>query len=126
MSEPLELGSLLTDALAKVPADALRRPVLDGMAAQHRRNQDRRAAVLAHEDLRDRLVKELGYSRADHWNGYVPPATVNEFSAVELLLSPAGRFNQFGNYTAGEMANQSPRRVVLLEISRLARERQNI
>lgn len=124
MSEPQELGTTIETAMAEVPPQSKRRAVLDAMDAQHRRNQLRRQAVLSHEDLRRRLQQELGYTHADNWNGYVPPATVNEFCTDELGRSPHGRLNQRGKYGIGEQPNDSRQRAILLELSRIARERQ--
>ncbi|GAB3213300.1 hypothetical protein GCM10027294_43570 [Marinactinospora endophytica] len=37
-------------------------------------NEERRAAVLAHPDLADRLTKHpLFYTRPEQWHGYIPP-----------------------------------------------------
>ena len=124
MTEPADLRSALAEALAKTPPDARRRPVLEAMSDAHRRNQDRRTAVLKHEDLRDRLRKELGYERATDWNGYVPPRIINPGEpelCKKTVLGKDGsvsfRYNQLGRYSLGEQENDSPRRRILVEIS---------
>lgn len=99
----------------------------------HGINRDRRAAVLAHEDLRKRLVTELGYARPEQWNGFIPPAMIDPGGDERLCASPATgsrsdvryQLNQRGRYAIGEMPNDSHRRQVLLDISReaWARER---
>lgn len=121
-------------AFASAAASLMNRPdrpraqaVLKGMLEQHRRNQQRRSAVLEHDDLRKRLEREAGYDRADNWNGYIPPEFVNEFSGDELARStgPNGsvRMNQLGRYGQGQALNDSPVRAVLLEISQAAWDR---
>lgn len=76
------------------------RAVWEPMRAQARAAaQARRARVLAHPDLADRLTEQpLSYTRPDQWNGYVPPDT----DAI-----PTG---------GGYVRNDSPRRAVLVDI----------
>lgn len=56
------------------------RAALESARAEAREQAaQRRARVLAHADLADRLTAPpLGYARPEQWNGYVPPATWQE------------------------------------------------
>jgi len=102
----------------------------------HGNTRDRRAAVLKHEDLVHRLVAELGYANPQQWNGYIPPAFTDPGGDERLCASPAAggrgdiryKLNQLGRYALGETPNTSPRRAVLLDISReaWARERRAV
>ena len=122
--EPISITESIGLALARVPADALRRPAVEAIARAHARNQRRRAAILKYADLRKRLQSApLDYPDATQWNGYIPPATINPGES-ELARSPKGRLSQRGKYTIGEQANDDPRRAALLEISRIAWDRE--
>jgi hypothetical protein len=118
MEEPQELGSAVARVLEHSSHPGVRK-ALTGMLEAHNINVQRRGEVLKHEDLRKRLEKELGYQRADQWNGYIPPATVNEFSTEELCRSGTAsvRYNQLGHYGQGEFLNNSPQRAALVQIS---------
>lgn len=63
-----------TDAGAYEKAGELWRKELTDAA---RRTADRKAAVLAHPDLAERLTQPpLNFARPDQWNGGIPPETV--------------------------------------------------
>lgn len=93
------------------------------LAEAHATNERRRAEVLKHDDLR-RELQLLGYHNPEQWNGYIPPATINEFSPEELCSSSvSGRLNQRDQRGTGETINDSPRRAILVAISAAAWER---
>ena len=59
----------------------------------------RRRIVLAHPDLCEVLVRQLGYIRPDQWGGFVPP-----------------RWYECGGYVAQWYPNDSPVRAALLDL----------
>lgn len=133
--EPTSLQSALTEFVARQEPDSRLSNLGLDMLRAHGRNRDRRTAVLAHEDLRHRLVKELGYAKPEHWNGYAPPAIVSPGSGTDgygdfcrsAYTGTHGetrfQFGQLGKRAVGEIPNDSPRRQVLLEISQEAWDR---
>lgn len=132
MDEPTSLTATIAEQLATLPQDSPIRAVLTAMRDGHRHNQQRRARVLKHEDLRKRLTESpLNFTRADKWSGYVPPEWVN-IGEDELLRSARiiqdgelrVRHNQLGRRTEGTILNDSARRVVLVEISTEAKRRE--
>jgi hypothetical protein len=130
MEQPKSLASSIAAALERLPEDSRVRPILTDQLEQDGRCARRRAAVLKHADLRRRLEVELEYRRADQWNGWIPPAFINPGGGEELCRSIDGighvRLNQRGKYASGEELNNSPRRAALLEISRLAWDREQV
>jgi hypothetical protein len=79
---------------------------------------ERRERVLRYPDLARRLTQPpIGYSRADQWNGYVPPAVVNSGSYEEVLHSVSGRPNSKGRRAFGQAGNDSPRRAALVAVA---------
>jgi len=94
-------------------------------------NQARRERVLRHPDLARRLTEPpLGYSRPEQWNGYVPPAEIQD-EVPEGLHSSAldGGFpNQHGKRSGGTRPNMSPRRAALVDIcaEALRREQEEV
>lgn len=92
-------------------------------------NQARRERVLRHPDLAKKLTEPpLSYARPEQWNGFVPPAELQD-EAPEGLHSSAldgGYPNQHGKRTGGTRPNRSPRRQALVRIcaEALKRERE--
>lgn len=70
---------------------------------------DRRRRVLARPDIAARLVTELGYSRPDVWNGWIPPLSLPDDS-------PSG--------DGFDKVNHSPRRKALMAIMADVAERE--
>lgn len=62
-----------------------RRQVLEATRQAHQEAEQRRARVLAHPDLAERLRVALSLSSAAHWNGYVPPADCSGPVRRELI-----------------------------------------
>ena len=133
--EPSSLQTAMGEFVARHGANSrLGNIGLDVLRA-HGVNRDRRTAVLAHDDLRRRLVKELGYAKPEQWNGYVPPAIVNPSSGDpdygDFCRSAYSgthgetrfQFGQLGKRAIGAKPNDSRRRKVLLEISQEAWDR---
>ena len=133
MAEPSALKATLTEYVTRHEPGTRLHSLGAELLKSHSRTRERRAAVLAHEDLRKRLVDELGFARADQWNGYIPAAVVDPGGDERLCASPAAsaygdfrvRLNQLGRYAQGERPNDSRRRRVLLEISQEAWDRQH-
>ena len=134
MDEPATLTSAFAEFVATHnPGSRLHRIGIQVLRA-HTTNQQRREAVLRHEDLAKRLTQPpLNYARPDQWNGYIPPALVNLGESELLRTVGIGRhgeqvvkFNQLGHRTRGEQENDAPERAALLEISREAWERDHL
>ena len=131
--EPTALSAALTDFIVKHEPGTRMHALGTDMLRAHGINRDRRAAVLKHKDLADRLVAELGYQKPHQWNGYIPPAVTDpdgnlrlcSGSSVDAHGTIRANYSQIGRYAMGETPNDSPRRAVLLDISReaWARER---
>lgn len=85
-----------------------RRTVAHAVAVGRELATYRRTIVLAHPDLREILVRKLGYTRADAWSGFVPPR-----------FCEAG-----GNDLEQWHPNESPIRTVLLELIAEAESRE--
>lgn len=97
------------------------RPAVQMLADARKTNQERRARVLRHPDLAERLQELLGLSRASDWNGWVPPATDPEVGA-RVGRDRAG--NRSWSADPGvPVANASPRRAALVLICREAASR---
>src|SRR6266852_1885324 len=125
---PETLTTALTQLIGRHEPGSRMHALGTDLLRAHGINLDRRGAVLRHEDLAKRLIAELGYQRPDQWNGYIPPA-VTDPGGQERLCSGAvigahgdirAHYSQVGRYAMGEMPNDSPRRALLLEISREA------
>jgi hypothetical protein len=116
-----------TTALARAPEDSRRRPVLLAMRERHEANLARRRRVLSHDDLRRRLETDLGYARADQWNGYVPPRLDPEDDG-ELcrMVGRNGlvRLNERGARSEPSGLSNSPRRALLVDICAEAARRE--
>ena len=132
MEEPMALTAIVAEQLAALPQDSPVRAALAAMLDAHRRNQQRRRRVLSHEDLRKRLqAHPLNFTRADRWNGYVPPAMVN-VGESEIIRSARVvqngalqvRYNQLGKRSEGAIPNDSAQRAALVEISMEAMQRE--
>jgi hypothetical protein len=123
--DPQPLGATIASLVRDYPPEHRLHQIAADIAGEADACRSRRAAVLKHKDLRARLVAELGYARPEQWNGYIPPATISRWSDDELSRSPEGRPNQRGKRAAGEQANDSPRRAVLMEISAEAWNREH-
>ena len=131
--EPTALSAALTDFIVKHEPGTRMHVLGTDLLRAHGVNRERRAAVLKHKDLASRLVADLGYQRPAQWNGYVPPAVTDPGGQSRLcsgaVVDPYGGmraiYSQIGRYAMGETPNDSPRRAVLLDISReaWARER---
>jgi hypothetical protein len=77
----------------------------------------RRAMVLKHEDLKAALcAPTVGYTRADQWNGFIPPPTIP--SPGEGATGPTTETG------TGFMKNMSPRRQALILIVEEAERRE--
>lgn len=130
--EPTALSAMLTDFIAKHEPGTKMHDLGTALLRAHGINRDRRAAVLKHNDLAKRLVAELGYQRPDQWNGYIPPATTDPGGQLRLCSGSSvdahgtirAHYSQIGRYAMGETPNDSPRRAVLLDISREAWSRE--
>lgn len=80
--QPWDAGLGRGDNSGSGPAAAVRRQ----MAAARARCVERRALVLAHEDLARALTQPpLQHAKPEDWTGYIPPATANE----SMNTSPA-------------------------------------
>lgn len=103
--------------------------VLEEIARAQAANQARRERVLRHPDLARRLTEPpLGYKFPEQWNGFVPPAELQD-EMPEGLHSSAldgGYPNQHGKRTGGTRPNPSERRKALVAIcaEALKRERE--
>lgn len=80
---------------------AQRLRLVDALSWGRREAQSLRRRVLAHPDIAQRLVTELGYKRPEQWFGYIPPR-----------VDSVGRLND------------SPRRRALLDILAAVMERE--
>jgi hypothetical protein len=77
----------------------------------------RRARVLRHEDIAQRLLEPpLRYSRPEVWNGYIPPAT-GPYGAK--WPDDDGR-----GYGVDDAPNTSPCRAALMDLLRAVVERE--
>lgn len=129
-AEPL--AAALTAFIAKHDPGTRMHKLGTALLRGHGQTRDRRAAVLKHKDLAERLVAELGYAKPGQWNGYIPPAATDPGGQDRLCqgtsTGPRGdilsRLNQVGRYAIGEMPNNSLRREALLDISREAWSRE--
>jgi hypothetical protein len=129
MNDELPIEPLPIDITASVPpareswASAIKADIL----TEHSRNLERRARILKHPDLAQRLVSELGYLRADQWNGYVPPRSGQDQDG-EWLHDTRGFANPGGLRSGRQQANDSWRRTVLVSIcaEALAREENGV
>jgi len=120
MSDPVPLIESVAETGLILAGAALVRAELAAAAAVV---AARRARVLAHPDLRDRLTGELGYARAEQWNGYVPPALCQD-QEPERLHDVQG-FPNPTRAVPGRTRNDSGRRAVLVEICAEALRREN-
>jgi hypothetical protein len=127
-NEPTMLSAALTEFIVKHEPGTRMHALGTDLLRAHSINRDRRGAVLKHEDLAKRLVDELGYAKAEQWNGYIPPAFTDPGGQERLcsgaVVGPHGEirahYSQIGRYAIGETPNDSPRRAALLDISREA------
>ena len=97
-----------------------RGPIGDWLASihaeQHRRNEVRRERVLRYADLREALTKPpLSFSRAEIWNGYVPPRYEQD-APSEMLHDRAGYPNRDRTRTRPTGTNETAERAMLVAI----------
>ena len=131
-NEPTAFATALTEFISKHEPGTRMHALGTDLLKAHGINRDRRGAVLKHKDLADRLVAELGYQKPGQWSGYIPPAVTDPGGQLRLCsgftVSPRGEirahYSQVGRYAIGETPNDSPRRAVLLDISREAWSRE--
>ena len=132
MPEPASLVSVLAEQLKHHQPGTRGHDIRQQLLLAVRADAHRRAAVLKHEDLRGRLCQPpIGYDKAGQWNGYVPPAYVNQDSTEELCSSARmgmsgrmdRRYGQLGHYGTGQLPNDSPRRAALAQLSQEAWDR---
>ncbi|MGW0577330.1 hypothetical protein ACWD25_15435 [Streptomyces sp. NPDC002920] len=89
MSEPITLA----DARALMAENDAGRFIKHQMAAAQRAAAHRRALVLRHPDLAERLTQPpLRHTTPEHWNGYIPPTTdctgaINTTACRPVLLA---------------------------------------
>jgi hypothetical protein len=124
-NEPASFAAAIARLTGSHPPGSRLHELGTDLLRSHAVTRERRAAVLKHKDLSDRLVDELGYDKPQQWNGYLPPATMNPGDTGGMcsgaVLDPYGGmrfvFNQVGRRAIGELSNDSHRRKILAEIS---------
>jgi len=130
--EPTSLATLVAEQIKRLEPGTRPYEMRQMILRAHQANRERRAAVLKHDDLARRLITELGFKRAEQWNGYIPPAEwpiddgelLREHRALrggEMVV----HFNQLGHRSCGTQPNDSPRRMLLMEISAEAWRREH-
>jgi len=129
--DPIMITDEIARALARSRPGSGPALVLRAMLDGHRANQQRRAAVLAQPDLAAELTRPpLNFTRPEHWNGYIPPATWPLDDREILRTSHQARdgkmitrYNQGNARSCGDMPNSTAQRAVLVAISQAAWDR---
>lgn len=97
---------------------AQRLRLVDALSWGRREAQSLRRRVLAHPDIAQRLVTELGYQRPEQWFGYVPPR-IGWYEGGTVWANGSNT-EKVG---VGNL-NDSPRRRILLDILAAVMERE--
>lgn len=118
--DPLHLGSML----AKIASDPNAPAWAKAIGKSSEVCAERRARLLRYPDLTKRLVTELGYTKPEQWNGYIPPRP-DAYAEREILHDTSGYVNPDRVRTPGQQVNDSPRRAALVDIAAEAMRRES-